>query len=134
MVSDGISHEIHLKIFRPYSTMQARTLPDASSVFSTSSLQSFRLSQRLALFEINDVTSLTIGVLVSNKPINVRVSCIPIWRIIMVDCVAAVSRTVKRKGTGLETPNYGSSCKGSIFYLLSKSFLYCPENYEVSLA
>ncbi|XP_020604749.1 peptidyl-prolyl cis-trans isomerase FKBP5-like [Orbicella faveolata] len=30
----------------------------------------------------------------------------------MVDsCVAAVSRTVKRKGTGLETPNYGSSCK-----------------------
>ena len=100
--------------------MQARTLPNASSFFSTSSLQSFRLSQRLALFEIY-VTSLTIGVFVSNKPINVRVSCIPTWRIIMVDCVAAVSRAVKRKGTGLETPNYGSSCKGSIFYLLSKN-------------
>ena len=42
----------------------------------------------------------------------------------MVDCrVAAVSRTVKRKGTGLETPNYGSSCKGSIVALSTENIL-----------
>ena len=35
--------------------------------------------------------------------------------------VAAVSRTVKRKGIGLETPNYGSSCKGSICFTFSKN-------------
>ena len=32
----------------------------------------------------------------------------------MVDISATgASRTVVRKGTGLETPNYGSSCKGN---------------------
>lgn len=40
----------------------------------------------------------------------------------MVDSrVAAVPRTVKRKGTGLETPNYGSSCKGIILFTLSEN-------------
>ena len=45
----------------------------------------------------------------------------PKWRIEMVDYrVGAFSRTVKRKGTGLETPNYGSTCKGSFTFFFLK--------------
>lgn len=39
----------------------------------------------------------------------------------MVDArVAGVPRTVVRKGIGLETPNYGSCCKGSVLLLVCK--------------
>ena len=35
----------------------------------------------------------------------------------MVDTrVAGFPRTVVRKGTGVEAPNFGSPCKGSVFF------------------
>lgn len=51
----------------------------------------------------------SIGQLFSYQPIMTKLLEYPRWQINMVD---RIPRTLIRKGIGLESPNFGSNCKG----------------------